>query len=67
MKKLIDVLNGLSGFFLTVAILLIVVVFFAFKAVSIQKHESTNYYKIDGNKIDMINSHNNEHYKLGEE
>lgn len=67
MKKLIDALNGLFGFFLTVVILLIVVAIFAFKAVYIQKHESTNYYKIDGNKIDMINSNNNKHYKLGEE
>lgn len=66
-KKLIDVLNGLFGFFLTVAILLIVVAIFACKAIYVQKRESTNYYNIDGTKIEMINSQNNKYYKLSED
>lgn len=56
-------LNGLSGFFLAVVLLLAIVAVLGFIAVGVQKAEATNYYTIDTQKAVMIDSANAEHYK----
>ena len=56
-------LNGLSGFFLAVVLLLAIVAVLGFTAVSVQKAEATNYYTIDAQKAVMIDSSNAEHYQ----
>lgn len=56
-------LNGLSGFFLAVVLLLAIVAVLGFTAVGIQKAEATNYYTIDAQKAVMIDSSNAEHYQ----
>ncbi len=57
-------LNGLSGFFLAVILLLGIVVALGFCAVSIQKREASNFYTIDTQKAVMIDKSNAAHYKL---
>lgn len=56
-------LNGLSGFFLAVVLLLAIVAILGFTAVGIQKQEATNYYTIDAQKAVMIDSANAMHYQ----
>lgn len=56
-------LNGLSGFFLAVVLLLAIVAVLGFIAVGVQKSNATNYYTIDTQKAVMIDSANAEHYK----
>lgn len=57
-------LNGLTGFFIAVVLLLAIVAFLGFTAVGVQKAEATNYYNIDAQKAVMINSSNAAHYEL---
>ncbi len=57
-------LNGLTGFFIAVVLLLAIVAFLGFTAVGIQKAEATNYYTIDAQKAVMINPSNAAHYEL---
>ncbi len=56
-------LNGLTGFFIAVVLLLAIVAFLGFTAVGVQKAEATNYYTIDAQKAVMINPSNAEHYQ----
>lgn len=56
-------LNGLSGFFLAVVLLLAIVAVLGFTAVGVQKAGATNYYTIDAQKAVMIDSSNAEHYQ----
>lgn len=55
-------LNGLSGYFLAVVLLLAIVGILGFCAVSVQKREATNYYTIDAKSAVMINKNNAQHY-----
>ncbi|MCQ2694989.1 DUF4006 family protein [Helicobacter pylori] len=58
-------LNGLAGNLLIVVILLCVVVFFAFKAIHIQKEQATNYYRYkDINALEAKNTQNHANYEL---
>ncbi|WRC18068.1 DUF4006 family protein [Helicobacter pylori] len=58
-------LNGLVGNLLIVVILLCVVVFFASKAIHIQKEQATNYYRYkDINALEMKNTQNHANYEL---
>ncbi|WP_441711017.1 DUF4006 family protein [Helicobacter pylori] len=58
-------LNGLAGNLLIVVILLCVVVFFALKAIRIQKEQATNYYRYkDINALEMKNTQNRANYEL---
>lgn len=57
-------LNGLTGFFIAVVLLLAIVAFLGFTAVGVQKVEATNYYTIDTQKAVMINPSNAAHYEL---
>lgn len=59
-------LNGLSGFFIAVVLLLSIVVALGFIAVGIQKSQATNYYNLDGQKAIMIDSSNNKLYQVKE-
>lgn len=57
-------LNGLTGYFLAVFILLAVVVIFGYKAIMIQAQEADNPYKIENaNALHMKSAENAEHYK----
>ncbi|GAA6913797.1 DUF4006 family protein [Helicobacter pylori] len=58
-------LNGLAGNLLIVVILLCVVVFFASKAIHIQKEQATNYYRYkDINALETKNTQNRANYEL---
>ncbi|GAA9639272.1 hypothetical protein Va24_03050 [Helicobacter pylori] len=58
-------LNGLAGNLLIVVILLGVVVFFASKAIHIQKEQATNYYRYkDINALETKNTQNRANYEL---
>ncbi|GAA8546796.1 DUF4006 family protein [Helicobacter pylori] len=58
-------LNGLAGNLLIVVILLCVVVFFASKAIYIQKEQATNYYRYkDINALETKNTQNRANYEL---
>ncbi|MGL2790598.1 DUF4006 family protein [Helicobacter pylori] len=58
-------LNGLAGNLLIVVILLCVVVFFALKAIHIQKEQATNYYHYkDINALEAKNTQNRANYEL---
>lgn len=58
-------LNGLAGNLLIVVILLCVVVFFALKAIRIQKEQATNYYRYkDINALEAKNTQNRANYEL---
>ncbi|AFI05655.1 DUF4006 family protein [Helicobacter cetorum] len=58
-------LNGLAGNLLIVVVLLCVVVFFACKAISIQKEQATNYYRYkDISTLEMKNAQNHDNYEL---
>ncbi|GAA6953407.1 DUF4006 family protein [Helicobacter pylori] len=58
-------LNGLAGNLLIVVILLGVVVFFALKAIHIQKEQATNYYRYkDINALEMKSTRNHANYEL---
>ncbi|GHQ06193.1 hypothetical protein VN0274_00250 [Helicobacter pylori] len=58
-------LNGLAGNLLIVVILLGVVVFFASKAIHIQKEQATNYYRYkDINALEMKSTQNHANYEL---
>ncbi|WQW78137.1 DUF4006 family protein [Helicobacter pylori] len=58
-------LNGLAGNLLIVVILLCVVVFFALKAIHIQKEQATNYYRYkDINALEMKSTQNHANYEL---
>ncbi|GAA9188562.1 DUF4006 family protein [Helicobacter pylori] len=58
-------LNGLAGNLLIVVILLGVVVFFALKAIHIQKEQAANYYRYkDINALEMKNTQNHANYEL---
>lgn len=56
-------INGLVGFFLAVILLLTIVFFLGYLAIKIQKQEATNYYKIEGDKVRMINK-NSDFYSV---
>ncbi|WP_104747747.1 DUF4006 family protein [Helicobacter cetorum] len=59
------ILNGLVGNLIVVAVLLCVVVFFACKAIEIQKEQATNYYRYkDINSLETKSSKNRENYEL---
>jgi Family of unknown function (DUF4006) len=50
-------LNGIGGMLIATVLLLSIIGFLAVNALVIQQRESTNYYKIDGEKeIKMIDS-----------
>lgn len=58
-------LNGLAGNLLIVVILLCVAVFFAFKAIHIQKEQATNYYRYeDINALEAKSTQNHANYEL---
>ncbi|GAA6858367.1 DUF4006 family protein [Helicobacter pylori] len=58
-------LNGLAGNLLIVVTLLGVVVFFALKAIHIQKEQATNYYRYkDINALEMKSTQNHANYEL---
>lgn len=57
-------LNGLVGLFISVALLLLIVVFLGCLAVNIQKREATNYYSIDSANVNMIDVSNKDSYSV---
>ena len=55
-------INGLTGFFVAVVLLLSVVGVLGTCAVLVQKSEATNYYNLDGSALKMKSVDNSKHY-----
>ena len=59
-------LNGITGMLIAVVLLLSILGFLVFNALSVQQREATNYYKInqDLNGLKMNSADNHTHYQL---
>jgi ABC-type phosphate transport system permease subunit len=59
-------LNGITGMLIAVVLLLSILGFLVFNALSVQQREATNYYKInqDLNGLKMNSPDNHTHYQL---
>lgn len=63
MSKLFGI-NGLGGLLIAVVLILSLVAILGYKGVLVQQAESTNFYQLDKNAIEMNSSQNAQHYKL---
>ena len=63
MSKLFGI-NGLGGLLIAVILILAVVVILGYKSVLVQRAESTNFYQLDRNDIQMDSPKNAQYYKL---
>lgn len=63
MSKLFGI-NGLGGLLVAVVLILSLVAILGYKGVLVQQAESTNFYQLDKNAIEMNSSQNAQHYKL---
>lgn len=63
MSKLFGI-NGLGGLLIAVVLILSLVTILGYKGVLVQQAESTNFYQLDKNAIEMNSSQNAQHYKL---
>lgn len=63
MKK-VEILNGLGGFFILVAVLLSVVAFLGFNAWQTQKAQANNPYTLEYKEIKAKSADNSQYYKL---
>jgi ABC-type phosphate transport system permease subunit len=59
-------LNGLTGFFIAVALLLSILVVLTINAISVQQDQATNFYKVnqDTDALKAIDSNNKDHYTV---
>ena len=63
MSKLFGI-NGLGGLLIAVVLILSLVAILGYKGVLVQQAESTNFYQLDKNAIEMNSPQNAQHYKL---
>ena len=63
MSKLFGI-NGFGGLLIAVVLILSLVAILGYKGVLVQQAESTNFYQLDKNAIEMNSSQNAQHYKL---
>lgn len=63
MSKLFGI-NGLGGLLIAVVLILSLVAILGYKGILVQQAESTNFYQLDKNAIEMNSSQNAQHYKL---
>lgn len=62
--KIVNLLNSLFGFFLAVAIIVIVAILLGFKAIKVQEREALNYYTVDHGSLKSHDVNNKNAYTL---
>ncbi len=64
MGKIVDILNGMTGYVLSVALVVALAVILGYQGLIIQQQQSRNTYSIDKNAIEMKSRENIQYYKL---
>ncbi|MDU7693232.1 MAG: DUF4006 family protein [Helicobacter sp.] len=66
MNAIVNLLNSLFGFFLSVILIIILAIVLGFWGISIQRAQATNNYQVDTSKLQTLSTDNAKLYKSKE-